>query len=292
MMDDTILENPLFNNDEAKENDADFYENIEKHLASIGVSLPEFYTFDKPKKKHVISWSEDAGYTATGLQGTWKSLAEIYDYIEDKLKHDADFDVSARQSPQADCKDGEQRMGMVFLKALDGERSVRGLIGPIDYRQMAYYSYYSFLMCAKEWLAHPDDVVLAHSFLQHHPVFWSRHSPDTRPNEWDTDNGLSSLWVQPTYNDAGETVFMMEHGAAVPPLRREHYHDPRLDVWESTYEKALIKTAVLTHRFFALDGSERKDVPYTPQAWEVELQERLNEYNSSPAAEVHGKLGE
>lgn len=293
-MDDKILESPIFDSENEETQSAGFYQSIETHLNEAGAFYPDFMTFEQEKDKCVISWSKETGYTATGVEGSWDSLAAIYDHIEGELFMDADFDMSVRQSPDVHKPENARENGVVFLKPEGNNPGVRGLIPSVDHRNIDVYGYYGFLCTAKEWLKKQEDMVLAYAFLQHHPAFWYRPDPETRPNQWVTDNGLHSLWVCPTYNDEGKTVVMMEHGAAVPPARDHHYHDPRLDVWAPTFEDGYVQTAKLLHKYFALDGSERKDIPYKPQKWEVELQERLDDYaeqDKAYKAELAAKEG-
>jgi hypothetical protein len=83
----------------------------------------------------------------------------------------------------------------------------------------------------------------AYGFLEGHPAFWKRPRPEEYPNEWSTDEGVSTIWSCPSYRKDGSIVMMMETGSMVPPERKHRYHDLRLDTYEDTYEKGIIATA-------------------------------------------------
>jgi hypothetical protein len=78
---------------------------------------------------------------------------------------------------------------------------------------------------------------------------------------------------------------MMETGSMVPPERKHRYHDLRLDTYEDTYEKGIIATAKLVHKFNDLDGSERPDVDYEKSELEVILEERMAEVDKALAVD-------
>jgi hypothetical protein len=71
----------------------------------------------------------------------------------------------------------------------------------------------------------------------------------------------------------------------VPPERKHRYHDLRLDTYEDTYEKGIIATAKLVHKFNDLDGSERPDVDYEKSELEVILEERMAEVDKALAVD-------
>lgn len=273
MLDDKVLENPLFNTS-MKEETEGFYENIETKLNNIGVYFPSFVTFDPVKEKNVISW-DGSEFFSPGVEGFWENIENLYEFIENDLGHDADFDDSIYESGQV--KDG------VIGVSIPHKYGYRMLIGPVDTRNIEVFHYYSYLCLARTWLTKQDDFVYAYRFLNEHPVFWSRRSEVS--TQWNTDSGLSSMWVHPTRNDKGETVVMLEHGAAVPDARTMHYHDMRLDIYEPTYEKAIIELAKRVHKFFYLDGEERPDVDYEKSQLEIELEERIKDFEEAQAQE-------
>lgn len=279
MIDEKILNHPLFDA-QAKE-ESGLYETIEQRLTEAGVQYPDFAPFEAPKETHVISWdSERDEFTATGLDGTWERIEHVYDHIQSLgRRHEADFDESALTSPEVDSALGKD---MVFLKSHKSHS--RLLIGPVNHRNIAFYHYYGFLRTAKAYIAEPSNFLLAYSFLENHPAFWTRHDPEKYPYDWATSSGLSSLWVSPMVDDEGNTVIAMEHGSSVPPEYKTRYHDTALDVWAPTFEEAYIKLAAKLHKYFYLDGTKREDVPYIPQAWEVEVADRLAKHDAEMKA--------
>jgi hypothetical protein len=278
MINDDVLDLSIFT--ESHDDDEGFYVNIEKHLNDVGIEFPSFITFEEVKPLHEISWTA-AGYAATGIEGNWPHIEELYDHIERELQHDASFHKSIIGSPDVEDDLG----GMVFLKDAEGRGSSRMLIGPVNKRQMSVYKYYGFLKTAKAWLAKQDDLLLAYSFLELHPAFWSRSASqiERHPHEWKMESGLGSLWTGLSRKDDGENVIMFEIGAAVEPARVMHYHDTRLDVWAPTFENAYVQLAQKVHQYFYLDGDSRPDAPYTPQDWEVEVADRLDKWKESNA---------
>jgi len=284
MINDSILNDPLFA-DKANEEDG-FYDSVEQRLSAIGVSLPEFFTFEPAKERRVIVWNPEAQeYTTEGPDGvgySWERLSNAYREIE-HMGFDADFDESVLSSPDVESSLGTD---MIFMKPeREGAPSAELLIGPVNNRGIQYYHYYSFLQTAKTYLEESSDFLRSYQFLRMHPAFWTRPDAERNPYYWNTDGGVSSASLSVTQDDKGNVVICLEHGAAVPPERTMRYHDPRLDVYAPTFEQAIIDLAAETHKYFALDGDERPDVDYTPQPWEVEVAKRLDSYKGSMKAD-------
>lgn len=272
MINDSVLEHEIFVDRDNRPDD--FFTNIEFYLHQAGVEMPSFYTFKEVKPFNEISWSAEKGYTATGVEGSWDSMSELNDHIENVLGNDVTFHRSALKSP-----DVEDNLGgdMIFLKDKLNKGSARMLFSPPPYRALAHWHYYQFLGTARYWLENQTDMVAAYSFLESHPAFWSRHTME-HPDTWAQDKGLSGLWIDVSKRQDGSPIVMLEHGSAVEPERIRHYHDPRLDVYADSFEEAYIQLAKKVHEFFALDGSERPDTDYEPQPWEQEVQERLEKW--------------
>lgn len=277
MITDEILDHKIFS--ENHDNEEGFYANIERHLNDAGIEFPSFITFEEARPVHEISWTPEKGYVAEGVEGEWASIEKLSDFIERELHHDTSFHESIKGSPDVEDDLG----GMVFLKDRENRGSSRMLLSPVDPRGIAVYHYYGFLRGAKAWLENPNDMILAHSFLEHHPVFWyrPRSTAEKRPHAWNMDNGLNSLWTGLSRKENGENVIMFEHGAAVEPDRVMHYHDTRLDIWAPTFEEAYIQLAHKVHQYFYLDGEARPDIPYEPQEWEVEVASRLDKWKET-----------
>lgn len=280
MINEILLNDALF--DESHENEKGFYESVETRLADLGIPYPAFAEIEPAKICHTIFWSEKAQeYTASGLDLSWERLEDAYKHIH-SMDHDADFDESALNSPDVESSLGSD---MVFLKPVPADAPSGGLlIGPVNHREIAFYHYYGFLRTAKAYLADPSDFLKSYYFLQGHPAFWMRSEPERFPYAWNTSSGTASISSYPSVDPEGNVVISMEHGSAVPPERAMRYHDPRLDVWAPTFEKAYIEMAERTHKYFTLDGEKREDVHYDPQPWEVEVSKRLGRYNEESKA--------
>lgn len=283
MIEDSILQNPLF--DDIHEDEAGFYDSVEQRLAEIGVPYPEFVEFQKPAERRAIFWHADTKeYTAEGTDGleySWESLSNAYRELE-AMGFDADFDESVFSSPEVSSN---LKSDMIFMKPRrEGDPSAELLIGPVNTRRIDFYGYYSFLRTAKAYLEEPSDFLRAYYFLNGHPAFWTRPNPEKFPFEWSTSTGNSLISMYPSSDQEGNVVISLEHGASYPPERKTRYHDTRLDTFAPTYEEAIVALAEKTHRYFHLDGAKREGIEYIPQAWEVEVAKRLDEYNQAKLA--------
>jgi hypothetical protein len=148
---------------------------------------------------------------------------------------------------------------------------------------------------AEQWLAvvagyvgKPDDVQAAWRYLLEHPIFWSwalpAHVADADASEideaawarieadsWlDDSDGLAEMHVAVSSSDDG-TMVSLEHGPVlwaldVPPGHRAGLrvggtpsHDPRLDVAEPTWERAIVALAAKVRRAYGDDRSRVAD---------------------------------
>lgn len=247
MLNETLLDDPIF--DSTDDLPPGFFGNIEAELATRGVAYPEFVEFPDPMPKRTIFWNADTGnyFTDNLDDGSWGTLSVAVESLE-AAGFESAFDDSINDAPDVDMNLGT----MVFLKS--GGMVFSGS----ESKVISYNEYYGFLRLAKNWLSHQDDVVLAYSFIQYHPVFWHRRDAEKRPFDWTTDDGTRPLWVHPSYNDKGNIVVMMEIGSAIPPLRERFYREHRMDVWGSSFDDAYIQTAKKIHNFYYLDGSSRE----------------------------------
>lgn len=252
----------------AKELDFPF-EETEERLKAVGISMPEFRTFDPVDPVARIRYSEHNNLFYSNHSDI-QSL-KPYDVYQD-LKEKG-FDVEIHQS----ALDSGQIGGIDGMWSVESEhKGYRiAMIGPVDTRALDFAHFYQWLKEARHWIENQDDFMSAYGFLTGHPAFWKCPRPETHPNEWSTDEGVSTIWSYPSYRKDGSIVMMMETGSMVPPARKHRYHDLRLDTYEGTYELGIIATAKKVHQFFDLDGSERPDVDYEKSELELILDERL-----------------
>lgn len=267
MLDDSILNHPLLNYESEKTLE---FDKIAEEMQKAGITYPSKITFDKPETTVRISYS-NGFYYVEDTRGMFNTLDEAYSYVQSLENCGSIFDQSILDLPGVESglfgDDG------ITVKLPNG--CVRLLFGPTDNTNLYASEYRQYLMLAKNWFKNQDNWLAAYHFIGSHPIFWHRTRPDKYPNEWVTDGGHTGMWVYPTQNDKGEQVVMLEHGQSVEPTHQHHYHDPRLDVWGTSFEDAYIQMAKLIHKYFTVDGDERKNVDYTPQPWEVELAERI-----------------
>jgi hypothetical protein len=145
--------------------------------------------------------------------------------------------------------------------------------------------YHKFLESTLRYEKNPDNFRTAWNWLDRHPAFWSHRSEDDF--YWSTENN-SRIWMGVSANREGNTVIMLEHGAAVRDSRTHHYHDLRLDIYAPTYEEAIIQLAAKVYQFFEVDGSERKDVEYEKSELEITLEEKVAAIDLDQLAEELG----
>lgn len=251
----------------------------EARLKAVGIEMPEFRTFDPVDPVARIRYSEENNLFYSNHSDI--NSEKPYDIYEDLKKKG--FDVEVHQS----ALDSGQIGGIEGMWDVEsGRKGFRTvMIGPVDTRGLDYAHFYQWLKEAREWIENQDDFMAAYGFLAGHPAFWKRSRPEEYPNQWSTDEGVSTIWSSPTYRKDGTICMMMETGGMVPPARDHRYHDLRLDTYEDTYEKGIVATAKKVHQFFELDGSERPDVDYEKSELELVLEERLGEMNKALAVD-------
>jgi len=258
----------------AKELDFPFGE-TEARLKAVGISMPEFRTFDPVDPTSFLKYAEEDKVFYSD-ESTLES-ENPYDIYEDLNKKG--FDVEVHQS----ALDSGQIGGIEGMWSVESDRKGfhKVMIGPLDNRGLDFAHFYQWLKEARQWIENQDDFMAAYGFLEGHPAFWKRPRPEEYPNQWSTDEGVSTIWSSPSYRNDGSIVMMMETGAMKAPARQHRYHDLRLDTYEDTYELGIIATAKKVHQFFDLDGSERPDVDYEKSELELVLEERLAEMNKA-----------
>jgi hypothetical protein len=251
------------------------FEETEARLKAVGIEMPEFRTFDEVDPTSFLKYSEEDKVFYS--DETTLESEKPYD-IYKELKENG-FDVIVHQS----ALDSGQIGGREGMWSVESERKGfrTTMIGPVDTRALDFAHFYQWLKEAREWIENQDDFMAAYGFLQGHPAFWKRSRPEEYPNQWSTDEGVSTIWSYPSYRKDGSIVMMMETGSMVSPERSRRYHDLRLDTYEDTYEKGIIATAKKVHKFFELDGSERSDVDYQKSELEITLDKRLAEMNEA-----------
>lgn len=247
----------------------------EARLKAVGIEMPEFRTFDPVDPTSFLKYSEeDRVFYSDETTLESETPYEIYQDLRKK-----GFDVEVHQS----ALDSGQIGGIEGMWSVASDRSGfrTAMIGPVDTRGLDYAHFYQWLKEARHWIENQDDFMAAYGFLTGHPAFWKCPRPEEYPNQWSTDEGVSTIWSYPSYRKDGSIVMMMETGSMVPPERKHRYHDLRLDTYEDTYELGIIATAKLVHKFNDLDGSSRPDVDYEKSELELVLEERLGEMNKA-----------
>jgi len=277
----TILEGFPFLKDRDND-DYDYYG--AKRIIIDNVVLPAFYTFNDPTPVYTLKIDSTNGIRVTILDANenqigdpYTDIVKAYDYVGNILKGDVVF------SGDLKAITGSDRNSLVTVPTKDtnGREFHRLLLSHTDDDEiyLAKSSYLYWLESTLAYEANPNDFMTAWYWVDSHPAFWSRYKEGS--NDWSMNNN-SNVWVGVTAKDTGETVIMLETGAAIEPARTSHYHDLRLDVYAPTYEEAFVKLAALVHKFFDIDGSERENVSYEKSKLELLLDERMKEANIVP----------
>lgn len=255
------------NDMETDEEYAEFQKLIVKEII-----LPSFYTFKPPTNVYEINVDSSgpmilitvADSDGNPEGGTFSDLEQAYDFVSNTLKGDVKFtgDIKAIT--------GEEDNFFVSVKSKNNPKYSRLLMARTDEDEefFAKSTYYTFLKMSNEYVNDPNDFEKAFHWLDAHPAFWSRYKADSF--DWEINNNEKiGLGVM---NRNGKTVIMLETGAAVEPERTTRYHDLRLDSDAATYEEAIIKLAARVHKFYDVDGTERKNVIYQKSKFELELE--------------------
>jgi hypothetical protein len=224
-------------------------------------------------ENYFVHYPENGEYPESKISEAFKTIVEAYDSI--KIREiDPIFDDSLPE-----LKDKDNRHGMISVESDIGSGFMRALISSTedDHLKILQYHYSGWRESVDEYLNHPDDFLIAYYFLDGHPCFWTRElnsSNEVRdPFAWKTSGHAMSLWAMPQFSEKNSTgvTFMMEAGSHIAPAYTSKYHDLRLDVYGTSYEDAIIKTAALVHKFFDLEGNERENVEYEKSQLEVDL---------------------
>lgn len=254
-----------------------------KQFILDNIEMPSFFTFPERTPVYKVNVEVAAGgvHIVTVVDpegipvgGTFASLEAGYDYVQQELHGDVEFTGDV-----AKAIGKENTMLMTVPSTHNGRTYTRMLISHTD-RDSEYLQkndYLGFLRTTLEYEKNPNDFYTAWLWLDAHPAFWFRDKKDS--TDWVTHT-ISKVEVMLTKDDKGNTVVMLEHGAAVEPERVMHYHDLRLDVYAPTYEAAIIQLAGLVHKFFNYDGSRKENVEYVKSALEIKLDEAIAEYEA------------
>lgn len=273
----------------ATEGESDVAYHVYKKYVIEHVELPEFFTTEEPSHIYTIRRAEGLVFQLFNdnneLIRESTDIVEIYHSVSSKMG-DVVFEGTY------DDISGIKTMGKIqptLFVENPGKHTGTMLISHTseDSLYLDKDHYLEFLKTAETYLTDPEDFLTAWYFLASHPYAWYRYDAD-KEHSWLKHELTSKIWVAPTKNDDGELVFMMEAGAAVPPERTSHYHDLRLDVYADSYESGIVQLAALVHKFYYLDGSERKDVEYEKSELELTLEQRLEEiqsYSDEPSKE-------
>ena len=273
----------------APESEADAAYHEYKKYVIKHIELPEFFTMEEPNLIYTIRRAEGPVFQLFNdnneLVSESTDIVEIYHSVSSRTI-DVVFEGTYDDIP------GIKAVGKIqptLFVENPGKHTGTMLISHTseDSLYLNKDHYLEFLKTAETYLTNPDDFLSAWHFLSNHPYAWYRYDAEDE-HSWLTHELTSKIWVAPTKNDEGEIVFMMEAGGAVLPERTSHYHDLRLDVYADSYESGIIELASLVHKFFYLDGSERKDVEYEKSELELTLEQRLEEiqsYSDEPSKE-------
>lgn len=244
--------------------------------------LPSFYTFDEPTPCYTLTVArvEDAiqiivtDDTGKSVGDVFDGLEPAYDYVSKQLQGDVLF---AGDMEAATGKKDNDSMVTVPVAGPNGRTYHRLLMSytDVDKEYYAKSRYLHFLKSTLGYEANASDFMTCFHWINGHPAFWTRYSADR--NDWNNESN-GSIWVGVTAGDDGKAVVMLEAGGAVEPERTSRYHDLRLDVYAPTYEDGIVQLAALVHKFFDVDGSERENVEYVKNEWELKLEESMKEY--------------
>lgn len=223
-----------------------------------------------------IAYSNNT-YTLTQPNGdtqNFQKLVEAYDYAKSHKQH-----VIINPSVPESNKE-EAAMGMLTIPCENSDnRRVLFTSSEIDNLYSLMHKYNNFLKISEAYEKTPQDFMLSYSFIDSHPAFWIKEEhyikdATDKTFHWDK-NYAQKVWVCPTTDDEGNTVWMLEAGAHIEPEYVDHYHDYRLDVWEPTIEQAYIKLAENVSKFFNTDGTEKENVPYEKSELEITLEKTI-----------------
>lgn len=233
--------------------------------------------------EYFVHYPENGEYPESAISGSFESIVEAYESINTR-ETDPIFDPSLPE-----LKDRHNRSGMISVKSDLGSGFSRVLISSTenDHLNILRYNYDQWQNSAPQYLANPDDFLMAYYFLDGHPCFWTREltsqGEHRDPFSWKMSGHAMNLWSMPQLSKENSTgvTFMMEAGSHIAPAYTSKYHDLRLDVYGNSYEDAIIKTAALVHKFFDLEGNERENVEYEKSQLEVELEASLERSNAA-----------
>jgi hypothetical protein len=250
----------------------DFTHELPKWLTDLlpEPALPAAIKFSDGK--YFVHYPENGEYPETAISEAFDTISEAYKSINTR-ETDPIFDESLPE-----LKDKHNRGGMISVESEHpGFSKILISSTEDDHLRILQYHYNGWRESAPEYLANPNDFLMAYYFLDSHPCFWTRqltNSGEVRdPFGWKMSGHAMDLWSMPEFSETNPTgvTFMMEAGAHIAPAYTSHFHDLRMDVYAESYEAAIIKTAALVHKFFDLEGNERENVDYEKSQLEVDL---------------------
>lgn len=145
------------------------------------------------------------------------------------------------------------------------------------------YAYTSWLVIYEKYVNEPDNFSNSYFFLDMHPAFWIRRSPnpadhETKPFLWHTHQYVSKRLNHNIFFVQNSHLHVIEAGSHIPENYVDYYHDADLEIQAESYEQALIVLARKVQEKFDYDGSLRnpKDTPSIPETPELQQEDLMN----------------
>lgn len=247
----------------------------------------------EPARPAVIKFYDGKYFVHRAIDGEYadSAISEAFDTIVEAYKSVDRDEKSSFDKSLPELKDRHNRSGMISVES-EHPGFMTMLISSTedDHLRILQYHYSQWRESVPEYFAKPDDFLMAYYFLDGHPCFWTRqltNSGEVRdPFGWKMSGHAMELWSMPQFSENSPTgvSFMMESGPHVAPAYTSRSHDLRTDVYGTSYEDAIIKTAALIHKFYDLEGNERENVDYVKSQLEIDLEAALEQSNAAFAA--------
>lgn len=224
------------------------------------VELPDWLTallpdFPLPRKikrsedgESIIVVDELGNVTDEGFT----NIEEAYDFL-DSHKHSFEITIDDSVFTEGMSTIG----GMVLLEEEDNTHRALFTQSFNLHLQLLKSDYQRWLdKTHPNWLADSEDWVKAYTWLETHPVFWTRMVPE-KSIYWNTDYGFSNVRNTVSLNENGDPVVRIQHGPHDGPEFIKCSLDPQLDVSGSSFEQCYVKLAKLVHKYYEETGAPR-----------------------------------
>lgn len=127
-----------------------------------------------------------------------------------------------------------------------------------DLKEILVSDYEEAIKAEQSYLENPEDVLLAHNYIDLHPSMWTRLKESDDRFQWSTSSAVSNLQLSIYRSDDSDTGVMVEIEGGdhvADDDYRSTYLNLALTAYGESWEKAIVNFAGNLYRDYHIDGT-------------------------------------